>query len=220
MEYRLNQDQIHTILTLFSTFLMGFIDAYTFVTYDGLFASAQTGNMVVLGAKLLDGNISEVLIHLTSFIGFAIGAFIAQGIVERYKNHDWKKYRVYLLLQTILLLVLAVSQQSIGVSLIAFLLGLLAGYELTVFRKIKTTSINNGIMTGNTKNLMNNLYLALFYKNRQALHTFLTLLLGVSVFLLGVLSGSVVLIWDELLILWAAFIMTGGFYIWLQIKKT
>src|SRR5699024_8074363 len=43
-----------------------------------------------------------------------------------------------------------------------FLLGLLSGFELTVFRKISKTTINNGIMTGNTKNMMNHLFNVIF----------------------------------------------------------
>ncbi|WP_052360735.1 YoaK family protein [Oceanobacillus manasiensis] len=215
----INQNKILTVLTIFSTFLMGFIDAYTFITQDGLFASAQTGNMVVLGAKLLEGDFMEALVHFSSFAGFAVGAFIAQGIIEHFKEYGWKKYRIYLFLQMVFLLVIAIVQQNISPSVIGFLLGLLAGYELTVFRKIKSTNINNGIMTGNTKNLMNNLYLAIFNKNKEALHTFLTLLLGLCVFMLGVVSGTVVQLFGVYLNLWLAFFITGLFYIWLLLKK-
>lgn len=74
-------------------------------------------------------------------------------------------------------------------------------------------------MTGNTKNLMNNLYLAIFNKNKEALHTFLTLLLGVGVFMLGVGTGTVVQLFGVYLNLWLAFFITGLFYIWLLLKK-
>src|SRR5699024_10970308 len=139
----INHNKILTVLTVFSTFLMGFIDAYTFITQDGLFASAQTGNIVVMSAKLFSGSPSEAVAHLSSFIGFAIGAFLAQGVVERFKEYGWRKYRTFIFLQVIFLFIVALVQQNIGASLIGFLLGLLAGYELTVFRKIKLTDINN-----------------------------------------------------------------------------
>ncbi|MCT1903671.1 YoaK family protein [Oceanobacillus sojae] len=219
VQNEINQNKILTVLTIFSTFLMGFIDAYTFMTQDGLFASAQTGNMVVLAAKLFEGNFPEALVHISSFIGFALGAFLAQGVMERFKTYGWKKYRLYLLLQMVFLFILAVIQQNIGPSVIGFLLGLLAGYELTVFRKIKSTSINNGIMTGNTKNLMNNLYLAVFHKNKEALHTFFTLFIGITVFMLGVGTGTVILLFGNHINLWLAFAITGCFYLWLLFKR-
>ncbi|WP_052401068.1 YoaK family protein [Oceanobacillus jeddahense] len=220
MQHEINQNKILSILTIFSTFLMGFIDAYTFLTQDGLFASAQTGNMVVLAAKLVEGDLLEAFVHVSSFLGFALGAFVAQGIIERFKAYGWKKYRFYLLLQTIFLLIIALIQQQIGPSVIGFLLGLLAGYELTVFRKIRSTSINNGIMTGNTKNLMNNLYLAVFHKNRESFYTFVTLLLGITVFMIGAGTGALIWFYSEQLNLWLAFAVTGLFYSWLLFKRT
>ena len=215
----MNHNKILSVLTLFSTFLMGFIDAYTFITQDGLFASAQTGNIVVMSAKLFSGSPLEAIAHLSSFIGFAIGAFLAQGMVERFKEYDWRKYRTFLFLQVIFLFIVALVQQNIGASLIGFLLGLLAGYELTVFRKIKSTDINNGIMTGNTKNLMNNLYLAIFHKNKESLATFFTLLIGIGVFMLGAGAGAFVLLFGTEWNLWTAFILNVIFYVWLLIKK-
>lgn len=211
--------KVITMITLFSTFLMGCIDAYTFLTHDGLFASAQTGNLVVLGAKILAGDFSEVFIHVSSFAGFAIGAFLAQGIVEHYKHYGERKYRKYLFFQIIFLLSAAAIQQYIGASLIAGLLGLLAGYNLTVFRKVKSTSMNNGIMTGNTKNMMNNLYLALFQKDRGALDIFLTLLAGLFVFMFGVVIGASIVLFNEALVLWFTFIATAICYLWLRFKK-
>lgn len=219
MQSEINQNKILTILTIFSIFLMGFIDAFTFITQDGLFASAQTGNMVVLAAKLFEGNPIEAFVHLASFVGFSVGAFMAQGVIERFKEYGWRKYRSYLLLQVIFLFIIAIIQQHVGASVIGFLLGLLAGYELTVFRKIKSTSINNGIMTGNTKNLMNNLYLAIFKKDKEALHTFFTLLLGVGIFMLGVGIGTIVLSFGIQLNLRLAFFLTGIVYIWLLAKR-
>lgn len=211
--------RVITMITLFSTFLMGFIDAYTFLTHDGLFASAQTGNLVVLGAKVVSGNFSEVFIHVSSFAGFAIGAFIAQGIVEHHKNYGEGKYRIYLFFQVIFLLLVAIIQEYIGASMIAFLLGLLAGYELTVFRKVKATSMNNGIMTGNIKNMMNNLYLAIFYKDRSAINTFSTLLIGLFVFMFGIIIGTSIVLFNEALVLWTAFIVTAICYMWLLFKR-
>lgn len=118
MGEEINQNKILTVLTIFSTFLMGFIDAYTFITQDGLFASAQTGNMVVLGAKLFEGDFMEALIHVFSFVGFAVGAFAAQGIIEHFKDYGWRKYRIYLFLQMLFFL------SSLAFSIISALLSL------------------------------------------------------------------------------------------------
>lgn len=212
-------DKTLTVLTVFSIFLMGFIDAFTFITQDGLFASAQTGNIVVMAARLFSGDFLEAAAHVASFIGFAVGAFAAQGIVMKFSGHGWQKYRAYLFLQVVFLMFVALLQEVISVYMLGFLLGLLAGYELTVFRKIQTTSINNGIMTDNAKNMMNNLYLAIFHNDKAALSTFLTLCAGILMFVLGAGAGTVILLFDERWNLWAAFLLNVTLYVWLMIKK-
>src|SRR5699024_10554387 len=124
---------IASCLTIISTFLMGMMDAYTFIEQDGSFASAQTGNLVML--------------IVIVFVGYAMGAFIGEAVLERIVQANLYKSRVVLLLQTILLGGLASFQTVLIDSVMIFCLGLLAGYEITVFRTFKSTTVNNGIMT-------------------------------------------------------------------------
>lgn len=212
-------NRLLTELTIFSTFLMGFIDSYTFIERGELFASAQTGNIIILVANLFEGHWMKAMVHVFTFLGFALGAFIGQGMIEHFKDRGWGKYRVYLSPQIILLLIIALIQQFIGNSLIGFLLGSLAGYELTVFRKFGSTNINNGIMTGNAKNLMNNLYKAIFNKDSEAKHEFLNLSMGIGLFMFGIGTGTLVLMVGSLYNLWVAFFITGLFYLWLEIRN-
>lgn len=112
-----------------------------------------------------------------------------------------------LLLQTILLGFLALFQMNLSNSIMLFCLGLLAGYELTVFRKFRGTTVNNGIMTGNTKNMMTNLYKTLFDDNKQARRDFFHFLIIIFIFLLGAGAGALVIKLNALLNLWIAFLL-------------
>lgn len=69
------------VLTVVTVFLMGLVDAYTFLVQNGAFATAQTGNLVELSVKISTGEFSEVMSHITVFIGFALGAFIGQVLI-------------------------------------------------------------------------------------------------------------------------------------------
>ena len=53
------QEQL--IFCLLLTMVGGFFDAYTFVNCNGIFANAQTGNLIFLGIDLIEGNFREVL---------------------------------------------------------------------------------------------------------------------------------------------------------------
>lgn len=202
----LNKFVTHS-LTLMSAFLMGYIDAYTFIVQDGSFASAQTGNLVGLSVKVFSGQFAETVSHIAVFSGFAIGAFIGQALFAKFKVEGMSRPRSKLIFQAILLMCLAVFQTQLNDSLLLFLLGLLAGYELTVFREFRGTKVNNGIMTGNTKNMMNYLYKALFESDKQAKSAFFHIAIVIVVFLLGAGVGALVLKINTVLNLWGAFII-------------
>lgn len=205
---------ISTGLTAIATFLMGFIDAYTFSQQGGSFASAQTGNLVGLSAKLFSGHFTEAMSHIWVFAGFVIGAFIGEAVIEHSPQKGIRKYRYYLLVQAVLLFTLAVFQTKLNGSVMLLILGLLAGYDLTTFRKFRHTTINNGIMTGNAKNLANNLYQALFNKDRDAKEDFYHLAAIIVLFMLGAGAGTLIIQYHAVLNLWAAFVIALLSFIW------
>ncbi|QTD41765.1 YoaK family protein [Sporosarcina sp. Te-1] len=214
----LQHERIKTSLTIIATFLMGFIDAYTFDERNGTFASAQTGNMIMLGAKLFSGEWQESASHLTVLAGFALGVFGGEAISSKYSFLGLQQYRLFLMTEAVLLLLLACFQSILTDSLMVLFLGILAGYVLTLFRTIRTTGVNNGIMTGNTKNLMNNLYKVLFQKDQQAKEECRNLLIGILLFILGVGAGTLVVKLDARLNLWCAFSIVCLTAIWIEVK--
>lgn len=200
-----HSDQIVSILTIIAAFLMGFIDAYTFIEQNHVFASAQTGNMVTFGVKLFTGQWRQAGTNLIVFFGFAIGAFLGEIFLARFSRLGLRKYRVFLYVQAVLLLLLAIYQLHIGTRVIVFLLGVLSGYELTMFRKIRTTPVNNGIMTGNARNAVNSVYRIVFEKDPQAKKDFINLLIGILMFVLGVGTGTLIVELNPAYALWGAF---------------
>ena len=47
----------------------GFMDAYTFIARGGVFANAQTGNLVLLGVRAFEGDV-RALHYLTPVLAF------------------------------------------------------------------------------------------------------------------------------------------------------
>ncbi|MEI3607505.1 YoaK family protein [Pseudogracilibacillus sp. SE30717A] len=209
-----------SILTIFSIFLMGFIDAFTYLEYNEVFVSAQTGNIVVMSTKLFSAEWKAAAGHLSVLGGFMAGAFFGEAIIEKVKKIDFSQFGIFLLIQEVFLFILALVQLHIPGSLMVFLLGILAGYELSVFRKIGTTTINNGIMTGNTKNMMNRLYDVVFDKDKKARIDFRNLFLGLIIFMVGVGAGSQVVDADSKLVLWTALFLNSLFLLYLLIKNS
>ncbi|HYB17214.1 MAG TPA: YoaK family protein [Streptosporangiaceae bacterium] len=60
----------------------GFLDAYTFVGYGGVFANAQTGNIVLLGVDAQAGHWQEALLHIPPIVAFMLGVALAQMLAQ------------------------------------------------------------------------------------------------------------------------------------------
>ena len=55
----------------------GFFDAYTYVCRGGVFANAQTGNIVLLGLELAERQWLRALTYLLPILAFAVGVMVA-----------------------------------------------------------------------------------------------------------------------------------------------
>ncbi|UPJ66977.1 DUF1275 domain-containing protein [Bradyrhizobium sp. 191] len=55
----------------------GFLDAFTWLSLGGVFASSQTGNVVFLGIDALSGQWPRAADHLLPIVGFLLGAWVA-----------------------------------------------------------------------------------------------------------------------------------------------
>ncbi|CEG22733.1 hypothetical protein BN1080_01668 [Planococcus massiliensis] len=203
-----------TILTIIVCFLMGFIDAYTFLVQDEVFASAQTGNFVSMSAKLFSGEWQEALSHVWVIAGFAAGAFAGEAMLDRYKEKGFAKYRYFLFFQSILLLFLAIFEKRTEDLIILIALGLLAGFVLTTFRNVNETMVNNGIMTGNLRNLMGFFYQMIFRKDAEAKRHLVNLAATILIFVLGVGAGTLTILLNADYHLWAAFFISTGAFAW------
>nr|WP_281349258.1 YoaK family protein [Secundilactobacillus folii] len=177
-----------------ATFSMGAIDAYTYIAHDETFASAQTGNMIVFAVKFAQGGIGKAWVNIPIWVGFALGCFVAQATLSWLDSRQTLGRR-YLWLMSIVvatMLLAAVGQIWFSELVLIFILGWLSGYELTSFRQLKGTTVNNGIMTGNTKNLMVGLYRWLIDHEEGSRTKFIWLAVTLLTFIVGA-GGSAVL---------------------------
>lgn len=58
----------------------GFMDAYSYLERGRVFANAQTGNMLLLGVSLSEGNFHLVVRYLFPVLAFAIGIALADVV--------------------------------------------------------------------------------------------------------------------------------------------
>lgn len=94
------------ILSVFLAFSGGFQDAYTYMVRDGVFANAQTGNIVLMSTHLMEGHRGQALHYLLPVLAFALGVFAAERIEHSFKRSRRLHWRQGILLGEIVILTL------------------------------------------------------------------------------------------------------------------
>lgn len=94
----------------------GLQDAYSYFCRDGVFANAQTGNIVFLSVDLVEGNMRGALKYLIPVVSFALGVILAKVLFfvsEKGRFLFWKQ--TVLLTETAVLFAVGFMPQSANV---------------------------------------------------------------------------------------------------------
>ena len=75
--------QIMFILTLIG----GFLDSYSYVTRGGVFAFAQTGNLVLLSINICYGNLDKIVRYIMPIIAFILGTTLVRIFEKKTQIH-------------------------------------------------------------------------------------------------------------------------------------
>lgn len=135
----------------------GFMDAYSYICRDGVFANAQTGNMLLFGVHLAQGQWLEALRYFCPVMFFAVGIIISILVRRdgaREKRLHWRQTAV--LLEAAVLAGVCFIPQS--ANLIAnSLISLACGIQLESFTKIRGSAIATTMCIGNLRVATENL---------------------------------------------------------------
>ena len=133
----------------------GFFDAYTYLCRGGVFANAQTGNIVLFGLELAQREWIRALGYLVPIVAFAVGVVVAEVVKHRYKvqqnrdiNIHWRQ--IIVLAETVLVACMAFLPQernTVVNSVISFVCAL----QVEAFRKVQGSAIATTMCTGNLR---------------------------------------------------------------------
>lgn len=129
----------------------GFMDAYSYLCRGQVFANAQTGNMLLLGVHLSEGEWMAALRYAAPVIAFAVGIAAAEMIRLRLKEMDlfhWRQLTV--LMEAVILFLVAWIPLSHNL-LANSLTSLACGMQVESFRKIHGNGIATTMCIGNLR---------------------------------------------------------------------
>ena len=167
----------------------GFMDAYSYIGRGEVFANAQTGNMLLLGVHLSEGNIPAAIRYLCPVLAFTFGLALADMFRKsgRGSHVPWRQMSVGAV--AIILTIVRFLPQSHNL-LANSLTSLACGIQVESFRKIHGNGIATTMCIGNLRSGTQNIYTFLQTKKREALEKGLLYYGIILCFICGAIIGN------------------------------
>lgn len=168
----------------------GFQDAYTYYNRGKVFANAQTGNIIIFGHNLMEGNFGLALRYLLPIAAFAGGIYMSEvirGIYKEYKKLHWRQ--IVVLTEVLLLFFVGFLPQSFNMGA-NIVVSFVCAMQVEAFRKVKGSAFASTMCIGNLRSATENIYRFRHTKERICLEKSLSYYGVILVFGLGAVAGS------------------------------
>lgn len=148
----------------------GYMDAYTYIFRDKVFANAQTGNIILMGINISNMNFSASVRYLFPVLSFATGVFAAQMLKLKLNDARRLHWRQIAILAEIIIM-LAVAFMGTDMNLIAnSMVSLACGIQVQSFRKVHENSLATTMCIGNLRTATDLLCSSVFRKDKELFH--------------------------------------------------
>jgi uncharacterized membrane protein YoaK (UPF0700 family) len=141
----------------------GFLDAFTWLGHGGVFANAQTGNVVLLGIYAASGQWDKSWRHVPPILAFFVGVFVAFRL--RLRESPLSRQRTALLslgIEIAFLLVVAALPRDFPDWPIVLGVAFLAALQSTSFARVEGSPYSSVMTTGNLRRTAELLFAGVF----------------------------------------------------------
>ena len=190
----------------------GFMDAYTYVGRGHVFANAQTGNILLFGVNLSEGNLKIALLYLYPVLAFSFGVAMSDIVRRRYRGMEkihWMQ--ITILIEAAMLFAVAFLPQTLN-TLANCMVSFACGIQVQSFRKIKGNGIATTMCIGNLRMATQYICDYSYDRDRSLLKKGLMYYGIIVVFVIGAILGyKFVQVWQEKAIIVSSALMAIGF---------
>ena len=168
----------------------GLQDAYTYLFRGKVFANAQTGNIVLLSANIMDGRWDKVLHYLVPLCFFALGVFTAELLRQKFQQMQRLHWRqLVVLCEIVMLFVVGFFPQEwnlVANALVSFACAM----QVQAFRKVNGYAFASTMCIGNLRSGMDALVAFGHSHDKNALWKSLHYFAIIFIFALGAGIGT------------------------------
>lgn len=150
----------------------GFMDAYSYLLHDHVFATGQTGNIVLLCMNLAEGAWLGVSHYLVSILAFVAGIMLSRHVLVRVHGRATHRMQRWVaIFEAVAFAVVALLPEGAPDLLVNSAISFCAAVSYENFRQFGTRSAYASVFcTGNLRSLGETLYDGIFEKDRHELH--------------------------------------------------
>ena len=129
----------------------GFLDAYSYLVRGQVFATAETGNIALMGISLARGDLAVAGRYLIPVAAYAAGIFLTEWIRMRVGENGTVHWKEGILWLELLVMVLAGFMPQKWNSLVNCLIGFSCAMQVQTFRKVGGYSYASTMCIGNLR---------------------------------------------------------------------
>ncbi|WP_017415223.1 YoaK family protein [Clostridium tunisiense] len=186
----------------------GFLDAYTYVGRGGIFANAQTGNIVLVSIEISKGQWIQALLHMPPILAFIAGVVVAETIKKsppRFFIRD--SVRTILLLEIVVLFIIGFVPNTVPNSFVTVTISFVASVQVATFRKLHAYPYSTTMSTGNLYFASQAAYVAVVNKDKKSALKALEYFTIIFSFIVGAFLGGLTTSYMGVKAIWGAAIV-------------
>ena len=147
----------------------GILDAYTYLNRGAVFATAETGNLVLLGVNLAMGHWLKVIYYLLPISSYAAGLLVTLAFHRRSDKlfFHWRQFVV--LTECMVVLLATIIPQGDLDPLVNCMIAFISAMQVQTFRKFQGCACATTMCTGNLRSGVEALYFHLADKEPGSL---------------------------------------------------
>ncbi len=172
----------------------GMLDAYTYLCRGEVFATAETGNLVLLGLNLAAGDFRRAALYLLPVLAFAGGVWAAEGL-SLLPERGLLRVRQWILLLECAVLVVVAHLPRAADAAANMLISFLSAVQMQSFRRFRGLVCATTMCTGNLRSGMEKLFRHVTGRGEPGAWVYFLL---ISTFVAGaILSGALSRFWGS-----------------------
>lgn len=153
----------------------GFLDGYTFICRGGVFANAQTGNIVLVGIDAAKGDFVQAFMALLPILAFIVGIIVTEKIKDfEFPSSASITYseQIIIIIEVTVLFIVGFIPNTMPHAFATLPISFVSSVQIASFSKLVDSPYSTTMCTGNLRTASQAAYKAFIKKdNNSALKT-------------------------------------------------